>query len=276
MNPLIPLWVSGRIRLLVLGLEDTHDLAVEIPRKVAARAALRDHEWVHALLDGGPHAVDNDIELGLGHVSGLGAGEHLGRDGADALGRLEDGVVDLETLVVLAGTLGAPALELARDLVGPPLQASVDGFEVDSGVGAHPAAVLAAGGPAAARKFGARHARVRARLGDGFISGGGSRLEGGGAVGQGVVIRVVTELFGLGEAFVACRGRPVARHVGGVARVLSEFLSRGEDLSIATSSGFYLIAVRFAVGFGVGVGVVNRKGERGLVGQMKVERGRPP
>jgi len=144
MNPLVPLWVSCSVGFLVLWLEDTDHLAIRIPREVAAGATLRDHARVCALLYGGPDAVHDDLKLGPRHVARLGHGQHLGRDGADALRGLEDGVVDLQALL-LALLLVAGPLELGGDLVGPALEAGVDGLEVDTRVPAAAAAVAGGG-----------------------------------------------------------------------------------------------------------------------------------
>ena len=187
MNPLVPLWVSGRVGLFILGLEDADDLAVDVLGKVAARATLRYHAGVHALPDGGADALDDDFELGLGHVARFRPGEPLGRDGAHTLGRLEDRVVYLEPLVLLARLLVAAALELAGDLVGPALQPRIDGLEIDARVAAHPPPVAAARRPGA-RQLGARHARMRARLRDGREAGRCGRLERGVAIGQRVIV----------------------------------------------------------------------------------------
>ena len=200
-NPLVPFRVSRSIRLLVLGLEDAHDLAVGVPREVAAGASLRNHAGMCALLYGGPDAVDDGVEFGPGHVARLGNGEHLGRHGADALGGLEDGVVDLEALL-LALLLVAAALELGGDLVGPALEAGIDGFEVDGRVPAAAAAV-ATGGAGEGRGLRGCHARVRARLGDGSIARRGRGLQRDVAGGEGVVVRVIA-VVGLGKALVAC------------------------------------------------------------------------
>jgi hypothetical protein len=99
---------------------------------------------MYALLYGGPDTVDNDVEFSGGHVSGLRHGQHLGCDGTDALRGLEYRVVDLETFL-LALLLVAAALELGGDLVGPALEAGVDGLEVDARVSAAAAAVTTGG-----------------------------------------------------------------------------------------------------------------------------------
>jgi hypothetical protein len=125
MNPLVPFRVASRVGLLVFGLENAHHLPVGIPRKVATRAPLGDHTGVYTLPDGGSDAVDDDLEFGLGHVAGLRDGQHLGCHRPDALRRLEDGMVYLETLL-LALLLVSAALELGCDLVGPTLEAGVD------------------------------------------------------------------------------------------------------------------------------------------------------
>lgn len=151
-NPLVPLGVAGGVRLLVLGLEDADHLALRVARKVAAGAALCDHARVRALADGCPHAVDNGLELGLSNDGGWhvdrvgGAGcrprQSLGCRRPHALGRLEHGVVDLEAALVLLAALLLVALELVGNLVGPALEARVDGFEVNTRVGASPAVVV--------------------------------------------------------------------------------------------------------------------------------------
>jgi hypothetical protein len=138
-NPLVPLGISSGIRLLVLWFEDADDLTLGVPSKITPRAPLRDHARMDALLDGSTDTIHNGIKLGLGHVSRLRGGQHIGGDGAHALGRLEDGVDDLEALF-LALLLVPAALELGGDLVGPALEAGVDGLEVDARVSAGAAA----------------------------------------------------------------------------------------------------------------------------------------
>lgn len=96
------------------------------------------------LLDRYPYAVHNRLKLGLGHVPGLRLCEHLSRDRSYALGGLKDRVVDLEVLLLLARLLVAPALELARDLIGPSFQSRIDGFEVDTRVAPDPPAPVPA------------------------------------------------------------------------------------------------------------------------------------
>jgi hypothetical protein len=143
-----------------------------------------------ALLDGSTDTIHNGIKLGLGHVSRLRGGQHIGGDGAHALGRLEDGVDDLEALF-LALLLVPAALELGGDLVGPALEAGVDGLEVDARVSAGAAArTRIAEGGGQRRVFRGGHARVRPGLGRG-IARGGRGLQGGIAGGEHVVIRVV-------------------------------------------------------------------------------------
>ena len=58
LDPLPPLRVHVAVGLLVPGLEDADDLAVGIPDKVAAAAALSDDVRVDALLDGGLGLID--------------------------------------------------------------------------------------------------------------------------------------------------------------------------------------------------------------------------
>jgi hypothetical protein len=139
---------------------------------------------MHALLDGGPHAVNDGLEFSLGHVAGLGDGQYLGRHGTDALRGLEDGVVDLETLL-LALLLLAAALELGGNLVGPAFEAGIDGLEVDARVPAALAATATGAGAGGIAQSGGRrrgplrggHARVRARLADRGIARGSRGLQ---------------------------------------------------------------------------------------------------
>jgi hypothetical protein len=163
---------------------------------------------MYTLLYGSPDAVDDDVKLGLGHIAWLGNGQHLGRHGADTLGRLEDGVVDLETLL-LALLLVAATLKLGGDLVGPALETGVDSFEVDARVPAAAASgATSSGGVSHAgrrRSLWGDHARVRARLADGGIARGDRGLQRGIAGGEGLVVRLVAEV-GLREALVACLG----------------------------------------------------------------------
>lgn len=84
---------------------------------------------MHSLPDCHPDTFNYDFELGLRHVARLRRGESLGGHGANALGRLEHRVVDLELLFV-PGLLALPALKLAGNLVRPPFQAGVDGLQV--------------------------------------------------------------------------------------------------------------------------------------------------
>ena len=230
MDPLVPFRVPGGVGLLVLGLEDADDLALGVPGEVAAGAPLRDHAGVHALADGLADAVDDGVELLLGHVAGLGHGEHLGGGGADALGGLEDGVVDLEALL-LALLLGAAALELGGDLVGPALEAGVDGLEVDARVAAAVAAEAAGGarrlaaGGRRVRRLRRGHARVRAGLADRGIARGRRRLQRGVAGGEGVVVRLVAEV-GLRKPLVPRGGGP--RHGCGLFREEGEGEGEGE------------------------------------------------
>ena len=63
MDPLGPFRVAGRIRLLVLGLEDAYDSAVGVARKVAARATLGDHLGMNGHLNGDTYALDDILKL---------------------------------------------------------------------------------------------------------------------------------------------------------------------------------------------------------------------
>jgi hypothetical protein len=227
-NPLVPLWIPRRVRLLVLWFEDADDLAIRVPGKVAPRTSLGNHARVDVLLNGEPHAFDDAFKLVARHCRGRGRRHALGRDGAYALGGLEDGVVDLEAVVVVSVVAVAPAgaaatLEARRDLVGPALQAGVDGFEVDARGTATAAVrrsllvvvvsstVVEAGAGAGGGVSGGGHAGSRAGL---LLGPDKCRVEGRMAVRE-VVVRVVANDFGLGEALIARRGRtPGARHRG--------------------------------------------------------------
>lgn len=133
MNPFVPLWIACCIRLLVLGLEDSHDLPIRISRKITSGASLRDHAWMHLLPDCHPHAFDYCLELGSRHVPGLQVRHVLYRDGPHPIGRLKYGMMDLIALF-LAGAVSSAALEAGRDFVGPALEPGIDGFEVDAGI----------------------------------------------------------------------------------------------------------------------------------------------
>src|SRR6266699_2950581 len=111
MNPLVPLGIPRRIRLLVLGLEHAHDLPLGVPRKVAPGAALRDHAWMHSPRDGRSHALDQRPELVPPHEAAVLLllprlpREPLRRGGPHALGGLQHRVVAHETpLVAVAVT----------------------------------------------------------------------------------------------------------------------------------------------------------------------------
>lgn len=95
MNPLVPLGIPSRIRLLILWLKNTHDLTVRIAGEVAPRTALGDHTRMHTLIDSNPDALDYLIKLCLGH-SRLGqSGKCLGSGGSNTCGRVEDTVMYL-------------------------------------------------------------------------------------------------------------------------------------------------------------------------------------
>lgn len=133
MNPLVPLRIARRIRLLVLGLEHAHHLPVHIPRKVAPRAALRDHPWMHALADSRSNTLHNDLKLSLGHVPRLRDGQHLSSHRPDAFGRLKNRVMNLQPLLIPLLLIPA-TLKLGGDLVSPALEPGIDGFEIDARV----------------------------------------------------------------------------------------------------------------------------------------------
>lgn len=129
-NPLVPLRIASGIGLLILGFEDTHDLALGIPREVASRAALRDHPGMHALRDSGLDACHDILVLVLGHDR-LGLSQRRGRQGSHAFRGLEDGVVNLEPL--LLRPLAFPASpEATGDFICPALETRVDRLQVDA------------------------------------------------------------------------------------------------------------------------------------------------
>lgn len=207
MNPLVPLRISGRIRLLVLWLEDTHDFPVCVSSKIAPRAALGNHTWVHALIDSNPHALDDLIKLGLGH-GGLGhGGEGLGGGGSNACGRVKDRVVYLQTLF-LSGLLPPCSFELGCNLIGPSLQPCVDSFQINTRVAPSPSREVLL----PREHFGRCHTGVRPRLRDGCEARDRLGLERGRALSQKLVIGLVAELVGLGKAFIARGGRSIPRH----------------------------------------------------------------
>lgn len=172
MYPLVPLGVASSIGLLVLGFEHSHHLPLGITSKVTTGAALGDHAGVDALGDGSTDAADYILELGLGHDTGLGGGEAFGRERSDSLGGLKDRVMDLERLLA-AGALFM-AFETACNVIGPALESSVNGFEVDAAAAAAATVRLwpSRGG------FRGMHARVTPRLGNRGVTRGGSRLQG--------------------------------------------------------------------------------------------------
>lgn len=63
MNPLHGLRICCSVRLLVLGLEDSDNLARRVARKVRARTALCDQLGVDALGDGRLDLTDDDREV---------------------------------------------------------------------------------------------------------------------------------------------------------------------------------------------------------------------
>lgn len=145
MNPFVPLGVSCCVWLFILGLEDANNLAVWVSRKVTARTALRDHARVYFLPDGGSYTFDNNLELVFGHDTLLRRGNALSANGAYAFRGLEDGVVDLEALL-LASHVPPLAFEARGDLIGPAFEAGIDGLEVDTGIAASALAELGPGG----------------------------------------------------------------------------------------------------------------------------------
>lgn len=165
---------------------------------------------MHLLANGRPHALHNGIELGPGHDPRLRPAELVRGYRADTVGGLEDGVVNLELLVIGECLLPLAALEARGDLVGPPLEAGVDGLDVDAGVAADALAEL---GPRDGAP-GAVHAGVLSRLCDGLESGRRGWLEGRGGLAEEAIVGLVAELVRLGEAFVARRRGAVATHDG--------------------------------------------------------------
>jgi hypothetical protein len=136
MNPFVPLWISCRIRFLIFRFEDTDNLSVWIPGKVAPRTALGDHTGMHLEMDSSPNAVHDDVEFSPSHHP-LGLCQIFARDRPDALRRLKDGMVNLIAFLLASMVLALAALEARRNLVRPPLQSRVYSFEVDAGVAAH-------------------------------------------------------------------------------------------------------------------------------------------
>lgn len=194
-NPLVPFWISGRIRLLVFRLENTHDLAIRISREVASRAPLGDHTGVHALIDGDPDAVHYLVELCLGHGWPRHHGECLGSGGSNARGRVENTVVYLGALLVAELAPLGP-LELGCYLISPSLEPCVYGFQVNARVAPMPSREMLLLG----KGFGRGHARVRPRLRIGRKARRGLGLEGGRALSQKLVVIVglVAEPVSLG------------------------------------------------------------------------------
>lgn len=198
MNPLVPLGIACRVRLLVLGLENPDNLPIRTPRKIAARAPLRDHTRVHLLANSAPHALDHSVELAPCHDALLLFRQVFGGDRLHAIRRLKDGVVDFQRLVVKAGALVSAPLEPRGNLVCPALQTRVDGLEIHDGATAPTTtAELGPDGPRAA------HAGALTRpTGDGCISRYGRwlkrRVRGGQGVVVGAIVVGVAEAVGLG------------------------------------------------------------------------------
>lgn len=88
MDPFVPLGIASCVRLLVLGLEDAHDLALRIPGKIAAGTPLCNHSRMRALKDGLPDTAHDLFELRLGHDI-LRRSQTFRRNGSDTLGSLE-------------------------------------------------------------------------------------------------------------------------------------------------------------------------------------------
>ena len=141
MNPFVPLWIAGSVWLFILWFENTDNLAVWVPCKVAAGAPLRNHARMDFLANSSAYAIDNGFELGTGHDAGLRLSQSLGGNGPHALERLKNGMVNLEAVLLAeAAARPAAALEAGSNLVGPALKPGVDGLDVDAARGADAAA----------------------------------------------------------------------------------------------------------------------------------------
>jgi hypothetical protein len=140
MYPFVPFWVpcriavdesvsmdepaglSGDLRFLVLGLEDTDHLALAVPGKITSRTALGDHLGVHALLDGHPDAFYHIVELQFCHPPMVNLRiKRLSCRGAHAFRRLEYRMMNLQLLLFICFALDFMNLELGRYFVCPSL-----------------------------------------------------------------------------------------------------------------------------------------------------------
>lgn len=88
---------------------------------------------MNLLPDGLSYAFDDGIKLSLGHGAELCLRQSLGGYRPYALGRLEDGMVNLQPLF-LAYAVSALALELCRNFFSPAFQPGIDGLDVDAAI----------------------------------------------------------------------------------------------------------------------------------------------
>lgn len=208
MNPFVPLGVASGIWFLILGLEYADNLSIRVSGKVAARATLGDHARVDLLPNSQPHAVHNGVKLCAGHYTWLRLSQTLWRNGPNTVGGSEDGMLNLETLILASGALTAAALELGGNLIRPALQAGVDGLDVDAAGATDATAKLWP----RTRRMRAGHARAVQWLCDGRKAWRRCRLKRRRRLAKVFIFGVVAELVGLRQAFVASRGRACSRH----------------------------------------------------------------
>lgn len=161
---------------------------------------------MHLHLNGRADAFYNVVELELRQAvrrDVVVERERLGRGGAHPIGGLEDRVVYLERLV-FSRILALFDLELLRNLLGPPLEAGVDGLDVDARVGAR----------ASCKGRAFEVGRILAGSVDTHARGPLGLYRGKLRVGQGALVVVALQLaarvvlfFGLGDAGIARRRR---------------------------------------------------------------------
>ena len=125
--------------------------------------------------------------------------------------------MDLQRALLQTAPFDLASLELGRNLLGPSLQASVDGLDVNTrGVASHP--LSSAGGTSMlgdGREIGGIERAMRARLNGGISRGGVG--DGGRSCVRIVDVGLIRQhrarlLFLLGDASVPRRGRSVFRH----------------------------------------------------------------
>lgn len=136
------------------------------------------------------------------------------RHGANAIRRLEDGVVDFQFFFLVCLALDPIQLELVGDLLSPPLETRIDGLDVDAGIAsaASREATMPAPMSGGCIETGRLHLGSRGNRGiarSGGRDGGGNR---GDFVIFGVIVKVASFFLLLGEASIARGGWAIFRH----------------------------------------------------------------